>query len=90
MGRCCLFHLLKRVINVAAVKLVVAAHVDHRMLECFVRPLHASRFRIDVACEDDNVRIARGGIESSELVVQVRIDLELHRGHRAAQHSAHS
>ncbi|MNI93060.1 hypothetical protein D3C73_1509500 [compost metagenome] len=58
-------------IDVATVVLVIAAHVDHRTLECVVCPLHATRFDINVTSEDDYVRFAWGGIEPSETEVQI-------------------
>jgi hypothetical protein len=69
MRQCRLFHLAKCVIDVTTVVLVISAHVDHRALKCLVGPFHTSRFQIDVTCENDDISIAWGGIESSEFDV---------------------
>ncbi|MCY1462345.1 hypothetical protein D9M71_801090 [compost metagenome] len=50
---------------------MISANVNHRALECVVRPNHAARFDINVAGEDDYVRVAQGGLESSEAEVQI-------------------
>jgi hypothetical protein len=71
MWRCGVPHFLKRAINVAAVVLMVSANVDHRALECVVRPNHAARFDINVTSENDYVSVGWGGIESSETEVQI-------------------
>jgi hypothetical protein len=50
---------------------MVSADVNHRALECVVRPSYAARFDINVTSENDNVRVAWGGIEPSEAEVQI-------------------
>jgi hypothetical protein len=50
---------------------MIPANVNHRALECVVRPSYAARFDINVTSENDNVRVARGGLESSETEVQI-------------------
>jgi hypothetical protein len=62
---------LKRAINVAAVVLMVSANVDHRALECIVRPNHAARFDINVTSENDYVRVGYCWLERSETEVQI-------------------
>ncbi|MNF43392.1 hypothetical protein D3C84_244730 [compost metagenome] len=57
MSRCCIFHFTESALGVAAVKLVVATHVDHWALEDLVSPLHATRFDINVAGENDYIRV---------------------------------
>jgi hypothetical protein len=71
MWGCGVSHFLKRAINVAAVVLMISANVNHRALECVVRPFHAARFDINVAGENDYVRDVWGGLELSETEVQV-------------------
>ncbi|VVO39062.1 hypothetical protein PS834_05622 [Pseudomonas fluorescens] len=66
-----LFHFSQRVINVAAVVLMISANVDHRALECVVRPNHAARVDINVAGGNDYVRIAWCWIEWSKAEVQI-------------------
>ncbi|CAI8908320.1 hypothetical protein EMIT0P218_30243 [Pseudomonas sp. IT-P218] len=68
---CGLFHFPQRVINVAAVVLMISANVNHRAMECVVRPSYAARFDINVSSENDYVRVAWGGLESSEPEVQI-------------------
>ncbi|MNL89175.1 hypothetical protein D3C87_2193420 [compost metagenome] len=50
---------------------MVSANVDHRALERVVRPNHAARFDINVAGENDYVRIGYYGLERSEAKVQI-------------------
>ncbi|KAA8552458.1 hypothetical protein FX985_00966 [Pseudomonas extremaustralis] len=71
MWRCGVPHFLKRALNVAAVVLMVSADVNHRALECVVRPQDSTRFDINVTSENDYVRVTRGGIEPSKFNVQI-------------------
>ncbi|MNP65626.1 hypothetical protein D3C76_1612320 [compost metagenome] len=66
-----LLHLPQRVINVAAVVLMISANVNHRALECIVRPRDSTRFDINVTGENDYVRVGSGRFESSEAEVQI-------------------
>ena len=45
---------------------------------CVVRPCDSTRFDINVAGENHYIRVAGGGIEPSELEVQVRVNLNFH------------
>ncbi|MNG22800.1 hypothetical protein D3C81_2267730 [compost metagenome] len=71
MRRCRLFHFAESALGVAAVVLMISTDVYHRTLEHFVSPFHTTRFQINVPREDDHVCIAWGGIERSELEVQI-------------------
>ncbi|KIR15512.1 hypothetical protein PFLU4_36000 [Pseudomonas fluorescens] len=71
MRRCRVLHFSKRVINVAAVVLMISAYVNHRALEDLISPLHPARFDINVARENHYVCVAWGGIESTETEVQI-------------------
>ncbi|TWC22287.1 hypothetical protein FBY05_10778 [Pseudomonas sp. SJZ083] len=71
MWRCGVLHFSKRAIDVTAVKLMISANVNHRAMECVVRPSYAARFDINVTGQDDHIRIAWCWIEPSELQVQI-------------------
>ncbi|MNR50949.1 hypothetical protein D3C85_1705420 [compost metagenome] len=71
MWRCGVLHFSKRALDVAAVVLMISAYVDHRALECVICPNHAARFDINIAGQDDNVRITWGGLEPSKFKVQI-------------------
>ena len=63
-----------------AVVLVVADHVYHRRVpEGFPRPADASQALIDIACQDDNIRIGPRGPELAEAEVQVAQNMDPHR-----------
>jgi HSP20 family molecular chaperone IbpA len=59
---------------------MITAYIDHWALKNLACPFHAPRFDINVAGENYYVRVAWGGIEPSELEVQVRVNLNFHNG----------
>ncbi|MNZ50912.1 hypothetical protein D3C78_687130 [compost metagenome] len=63
----------------ATVELVVARHVEHRAVECLPGPLDAPYAEVDIAREDDHIRIPHLGYEGGELVVQVGEGVYSHR-----------
>ena len=71
MGQCSVLHLSQCVTYVPAVVLMITAYIDHWALKNLACPFHAPRFDINVAGENYYVRVAWGGIEPSELEVQV-------------------
>ncbi|MNR38667.1 hypothetical protein D3C85_1567890 [compost metagenome] len=58
-------------IDVATVEFVVTADVNHRTGKGLAGPDDASRFRVDIARQDDQIRGDGWCLEDSKFVVQV-------------------
>lgn len=78
MGCSQLSHFAKRMVDVAFVKLVVAAAINDGTAKGFVRPFHTSRQDVHVTGQHDNVCVGCGWCKRSEFVVQIRVNLDFH------------
>ncbi|MNN77752.1 hypothetical protein D3C81_1942460 [compost metagenome] len=59
---------------------MIARHVEHRAVECQPGPLNAPHAEVDVAGQDDDIRVRHLGREGGELVVQVGEGVNPHGG----------
>lgn len=64
-------HLGQRSIGVAFVELMVAADIDHRIVEDVVGPRYSSSTHRDVAGQNHQVALRRGRLEVRELQMQI-------------------